>query len=93
MTKAQSLRHLDIAKKGEGVTQQIERHTISVMVDGPSPDSELVLTGRLAGQAPDIDAIVVLDECDPSAYAPGAVIPARITGARGYDLVAVPLPA
>jgi len=67
--------------------------TISVMVDGPSPDSELVLTGRLAGQAPDIDAIVVLDECDPSAYAPGAVIPARITGARGYDLVAVPLPA
>jgi ribosomal protein S12 methylthiotransferase len=67
--------------------------TISVMVDGPSPDSELVLTGRLAGQAPDIDAIVVLDQCDPSAYAPGAVIPARITGARGYDLVAVPLPA
>ena len=28
---------------------------VRVLVDGPSPEHELVLPGRLAGQAPDID--------------------------------------
>jgi ribosomal protein S12 methylthiotransferase len=64
--------------------------TVRVMVDGPSPESELVLTGRLEGQAPDIDALVYFDEADPSRFAPGQVVEARITGSRGYDLVAVP---
>ena len=62
-----------------------------VMIDGPSPESELVLTGRLEGQAPDIDAVVYLDECDASAYAAGDVIDAVITGARGYDVIARPV--
>ena len=61
---------------------------VDVMVDGPSPESELVLTGRLQGQAPDIDAMVYLSECDPSAFAPGDLVTARVTEARGYDLVA-----
>ena len=67
--------------------------TVSVMVDGPAPDSELVLTSRLQGQAPDIDALVYLDECDPSTLRPGQVLEAVITGARGYDLVARPVQA
>ena len=62
-----------------------------IMIDGTSPESELVLTGRLEGQAPDIDAVVYLDECDPTAFPPGAVIDAVITGARGYDIVARPV--
>ena len=66
--------------------------TARVMIDGPSPDSPLVLQGRLEGQAPDIDAVVYLDECEAAAYPPGTVITTRLTGARGYDLVAVPLP-
>ena len=61
---------------------------VRVMVDGPSPDSELVMTGRLEGQAPEIDAIVYFDECDPSSLTPGAIVDATVTGARGYDLVA-----
>jgi ribosomal protein S12 methylthiotransferase len=61
---------------------------IPVMIDGPSPESPLVLTGRLEGQAPDIDAIVYLSDCDPSTLAPGHVVRARVTGASGYDLVA-----
>ena len=59
-----------------------------VMVDGPSPESELVMTGRLEGQAPDIDAIVYFDEVDPSTLSPGDLVAAQVTGARGYDLVA-----
>ena len=66
--------------------------TVQVMVDGPSADEPLVWTARLEGQAPDIDPIVVLTDCDPSALTPGDVVPARIVGASGYDLVARPLP-
>ena len=65
--------------------------TALVMVDGPSPDSPLVMTGRLAGQAPDIDSQVFFSECDPAALTPGVVVPSRILAARGYDLVARPL--
>jgi ribosomal protein S12 methylthiotransferase len=63
---------------------------VTVMVDGPSPESDLVFTSRLAGQAPDIDALVYLDECDTSALRPGQLLDAVITGARGYDLIARP---
>jgi ribosomal protein S12 methylthiotransferase len=64
--------------------------TLPVLVDGPSPDMPLVLQGRLEGQAPDIDSVVYFDECDASGYAPGSVVEAEITLARGYDFVAVP---
>jgi ribosomal protein S12 methylthiotransferase len=62
-----------------------------IFVDGPAPDLPLVATGRLASQAPDIDSTVVLSGCDPSQLTPGSFVTARITGARGYDLVAEPL--
>ena len=38
---------------------------VEVLVDGPSPEHELVLQGRLAGQAPDIDPVVFLTDGDP----------------------------
>ena len=77
-------------QRGLVETQQQARigQDIQVMVDGPSTESELVLTGRLQGQAPDIDAMVYLSDCDPSAFAPGDLVTARVTDARGYDLVA-----
>ena len=62
-----------------------------VLIDGHSPDHNLVLQGRLEGQAPDIDAVVYLTDCDPAAFNPGDVIRTRIVGARGYDLLAAPL--
>jgi ribosomal protein S12 methylthiotransferase len=61
------------------------------VVDGYSPDHELVLRARLATQAPDIDASVFLTECDPSGYRAGDFVPVEIVGARGYDLIARPL--
>ena len=50
---------------------------IAVMIDGPSPEHELVLQGRTEGQAPDIDAVVYLTDCDPASYRPGELIRAR----------------
>jgi len=69
------------ARKGEHVR---------VMVDGPSPESELVMLGRLEGQAPDIDALVYFDHCDPATLVRGTVVDAVVSGARGYDLVVTP---
>jgi len=61
---------------------------MDVLVDGPSPEHELVWQGRLEGQAPDIDPVVFLTESEPEQIARGQLIRARIVGARGYDLVA-----
>ena len=63
---------------------------VRVLIDGPSAEHELVLKGRLATQAPDIDACVYLTECDPSAFRAGEFVEARIVGVREYDLVAKP---
>ncbi len=62
-----------------------------LVVDGQSPEHELVLQGRLPGQAPEIDPVVYLTECDPSSIAKGAFIDVEIVGAQDYDLVARPL--
>jgi len=66
--------------------------TVQVMVDGLSPDHGLVLRGRLQSQAPEIDPVVYLTDADPATLRPGDLLKARIVGARGYDLVARPLP-
>jgi ribosomal protein S12 methylthiotransferase len=63
---------------------------VRVMVDGPSPDHDLVLRARLPTQAPDIDASVFLTDCDPSDYRPGDLVDVEIVGAKGYDLLVRP---
>jgi len=64
---------------------------VPVRIDGPSPEHELVVQGRLEGQAPDIDPVVYLTDADPSAFTPGQLIRGRVVGARGYDLVVQPI--
>jgi ribosomal protein S12 methylthiotransferase len=66
---------------------------VRLIVDGPSPEHELVLRGRLASQAPDIDPVVYLTDCDPSEVAPGQFLDGEVVGARDYDLVVRPLNA
>jgi len=64
---------------------------VQVMVDGPSPEHELVWRGRLAGQAPEIDPVVYFTDANPEALRPGALLQAEIVGSREYDLVVRPL--
>jgi ribosomal protein S12 methylthiotransferase len=64
---------------------------VKVLVDGPATDHDLVLRGRLEGQAPDIDPLVYLTDCDPSALTPGQFVQAEIVASRAYDLVARPV--
>ena len=65
---------------------------VQVLVDGPSPEHALVLRGRLEGQAPEIDSVVYLTDCDPVRYRAGDLVEAELVDARDYDLVARPLP-
>ncbi len=64
---------------------------VQLLVDGPSSEHELVLRARLPGQAPDIDPLVYLTECDPSLVSAGDLIDAEIVGSSAYNLLARPL--
>jgi ribosomal protein S12 methylthiotransferase len=64
---------------------------VRLLIDGPSSDHELVLRARLEGQAPDIDPVVYLTDCDPSELSAGQFVTAEIVSSREYDLVARPL--
>ena len=63
---------------------------VRLLVDGPATEHELVMRGRLEGQAPEIDPMVYLTDCDPSQMTAGDFIQAEIVGSRGYDLLARP---
>jgi len=56
-----------------------------VLVEGPHPESDLLLRGRLASQAPEIDGAVLI--ADGTAQ-PGDFVSCEITEAHAYDLVA-----
>jgi ribosomal protein S12 methylthiotransferase len=60
-----------------------ERHR--VLVEGTHPESDLLLRGRLATQAPEIDGQVILND---GTAAPGSFVTAEVTEAHPYDLVA-----
>jgi len=61
---------------------------LRILVDGPSAEHDLVLRGRLEGQAPEIDPQVYLTDCDPSAITPGDFLDVEVVGSRAYDLIA-----
>lgn len=91
-TKAARRRAL-MQRQQEVVTRRNQSRigsTVYVMVDGPAPESALVVRGRLEGQAPEIDSVVYFSECDPSDLEPGTIITAQIIGHRDYDLIVTP---
>jgi len=61
---------------------------VEVLVEGPHPESELIVRGRLATQAPEIDGAVLITDSGESALLPGAFVACEITEAHAYDLVA-----
>jgi ribosomal protein S12 methylthiotransferase len=63
---------------------------VRLLVDGPSSEHDLVIRARLEGQAPDIDPLVYLTDCDPAELTAGTFIDADIVGSRAYDLIARP---
>jgi len=59
-------------------------HTIEVLVEGASEETDLLLEARHEGQAPEIDGVVYLNEGGANV---GDFVKAQITDAAAYDLV------
>jgi ribosomal protein S12 methylthiotransferase len=58
---------------------------VEVLIEGTHPDSDLLLRGRLATQAPEIDAGVIIND---GVAEPGRFVTCEITEAHAYDLIA-----
>jgi len=58
---------------------------VEVLVEGVHAETELLLQGRLPGQAPEIDGSVLIAD---GAAAPGELVTCEVTEAHAYDLVA-----
>jgi len=57
---------------------------VPVIVEGLSPETDLLLTGRTARMAPDVDGQVLINEGTAMV---GEIVPVHITEAHTYDLV------
>jgi ribosomal protein S12 methylthiotransferase len=60
--------------------------TVDVLVEGTDPESPLLLRGRLATQAPDVDGQVYIQRA-PESVRIGQILPLRVTQVGDYDLV------
>ncbi|PYP99661.1 MAG: 30S ribosomal protein S12 methylthiotransferase RimO [Acidobacteria bacterium] len=58
---------------------------VEVLVEGTHPDSDLLLRGRLATQAPEIDGSVIINAGTAET---GSFVTCELTEAHAYDLVA-----
>ncbi|MFZ4714005.1 MAG: 30S ribosomal protein S12 methylthiotransferase RimO [Bacteriovoracaceae bacterium] len=66
------------------LNQQYIGKTIDVIVEGPHEETELLLQGRHAGQAPDIDGKVIINDGMAKA---GDIVKVSISEVLDYDLV------
>ncbi|HTM43996.1 MAG TPA: 30S ribosomal protein S12 methylthiotransferase RimO [Polyangiaceae bacterium] len=75
------------------ISQALNRKAIGrsleVLVEGPSEEEELVMIGRHAGQAPDIDGCVYLSGATVTGAPalPGQLLRGTVTDATDYDLL------
>jgi ribosomal protein S12 methylthiotransferase len=57
---------------------------VSVLVEGYSEETDLLLVGRHSGQAPDIDGVTYINDGKANV---GDIVQVEITEAHDYDLV------
>lgn len=69
--------------------ERLVGQTLPVLLEGVHPDTELLLAGRLASQAPEVDGSVIITK---GVATQGTVAPARVTRAHDYDVEAELLP-
>jgi ribosomal protein S12 methylthiotransferase len=60
---------------------------LPVLVEGTSPETDLLWQARLAGQAPEIDGVTLVNDFEGSEPAPGQIRLLRVTEAHDYDVV------
>jgi ribosomal protein S12 methylthiotransferase len=62
-------------------------------MEGTHEESDLLLTGRTAFQAPEVDGIVIVNDTSQELadLLPGSFCDVEITGSAGYDLLGTAL--
>jgi ribosomal protein S12 methylthiotransferase len=87
-------RRHSLMKQQTAISVRINRERVGsyqkVLIEGPSPESELLLRGRTECQAPGIDGGVLINEiADGSGQppSPGTFVTVEVTEAHPYDLV------
>ncbi len=60
---------------------------VQVLVEGLSPDTDLLWQGRMSTQAPEIDGHVLINDVEGAEPKPGQMRLLRITEAHDYDLI------
>jgi ribosomal protein S12 methylthiotransferase len=69
--------------------KRIVEKTLPVLVEGPHPETELLLVGRLPTQAPEVDGTVIITK--GTGYI-GRIMAGRVTASHDYDLEVELLP-
>ncbi|NNG08108.1 MAG: 30S ribosomal protein S12 methylthiotransferase RimO [Desulfobacteraceae bacterium] len=72
------------AQISERKNREMVGHIVSVLVEGVSPETHLLLKGRTATMAPDVDGQVLINKGEGVI---GEIVPVRIEEAHTYDLV------
>ncbi|MCB9653282.1 MAG: 30S ribosomal protein S12 methylthiotransferase RimO [Deltaproteobacteria bacterium] len=73
-----------LAEKSRARMASYVGRRIPVLVDGVSDETDLLLTGRHAGQAPEIDGTTYINDGEASA---GDIVELEVTEAFDYDIV------
>jgi ribosomal protein S12 methylthiotransferase len=66
------------------LNQALLGKTLPVLLEGPSPETELLLKGRTATMAPDVDTQVLINKGEGAV---GDILPVRVTEAYDYDII------
>jgi ribosomal protein S12 methylthiotransferase len=72
------------AEISRGLNQLLIGNTLPVLVEGLCEETDLLLSGRAAAMAPDVDGQVLINEGSGTV---GEIAPVQITEAHTYDLV------
>jgi ribosomal protein S12 methylthiotransferase len=65
---------------------------VPVLVEGLSPETDLLWAARMVTQAPEIDGVALINDFEGAAPTPGEIRRLRITEAHDYDVVGTLLP-
>ena len=73
--------------------RQLIGQTVPVLVEGVSPETDLLWQGRQPGQAPEIDGVTLINDFEGEAPKRGEIRRLLITEAHDYDVIGTLLPS
>lgn len=71
----------------ERLNEEFIGKTIDVLVEGRHEETDLLLTGRHEGQAPDIDGCVIINDTNDFPLSVGDIVKVKVNEVNDYDLV------